>query len=169
MSMNPPIDSISGDVVIMTRDDMENETELPSERAQRRAIALGFFDKPPPHDIKVDRGLPRKRTQLAKLLAWEQRTRDEIVDLQRRRIELASAVGAPARTREQIAQFERADLSNLRTASGPVSATLTRTPEHDALVTRERGDAADDAKANRRSLLQRPQILRVVQGAYCRA
>lgn len=121
MSMNPPIDSISGDVV-MTRDDMENETELPSERAQRRAIVLGFFDKPPPRDIKVDRGLPPKRAELAKFLAWQQRTRDEIADLQRRRTELASAIGAPARTHEQIAQLERADLANLRRRA----ARLTR-------------------------------------------
>src|SRR5258707_13907678 len=117
---------------------METEIELPSERAQRHAIVLGFFDKPPPRDIKVDRGLPPKRTELAKFLAWEQRPRDEIADLQRRRTELASAIGASARTREQIAQLERADLANLRTASGPVSATLTRAPERDALVTRER-------------------------------
>jgi hypothetical protein len=146
---------------------MENETELPSERAQRHAIVLGFFDKPPPRDIKVDRGLPPKRTELAKFLAWEQRTRDEIADLQRRRTELASAVAAPVHTHEKIAQLERADLANLRTASGPVNATLTRTAERDALVTRERRENYEADQA-RRALRQAARGVRQRRAARVR-
>ena len=118
----------------MTEAEMEFEA-----RAQDRAMGLGFFDQDPPRAVKADtRGLPPARARLARLLAWESETQTEIAELQHRRSELAAAVAAPARTREQISQIERADRARLRTSSGPVDATLTRTAERDSLVNRLR-------------------------------
>lgn len=153
VSSNDIEEVISEDETVSEVDTASDVEEDVADEAQRLAIEQGFFNGSIPADIPAPPGLPPRRADLARYLAWCRRTTHELEALEEAHHRAIESLGGERTTKAKIDALISADIAavlKFALGDGEITAKKVRAFERHQLEQKLKDDqhTAEVARAS---------------------